>query len=236
MRNHPALSKHQPVSRRKLFKQFGMGITQIALLSLYGCRNTDENYHPKLVSVPQLHRPSYDLPDEQTAATGNAAWTPLASREDFSRWNAIVVHHTATPTGSAASIGQLHKRRGFDGLGYDFIINNGTEKPDGLIEVGYRWTRQITGAHCHPENCVDNYWNEHSIGIALIGNFENTQPTYAQYQSLAKLLAFLQNRYAISDANVLGHKQVPHSKTKCPGKNFSWQQLQNQQRALLSPI
>ncbi|MFQ5589758.1 MAG: peptidoglycan-binding protein, partial [Phycisphaerae bacterium] len=52
------------------------------------------------------------------------------------RWTTIVIHHSATETGGASLFDRFHRKRGWDGLGYHFVIGNGTDTPDGLIEVG----------------------------------------------------------------------------------------------------
>jgi len=156
------------------------------------------------------------------------SWIPPMQFEDKTRWHGIVVHHSATEYGDAAFVDYLHKHRGFDGVGYDFIINNGLMKEgygqaDGSVEVSYRWANQITGAHCKVQGDETNYWNEHAIGICLIGNFENTYPTNAQWDSLVKLISFLQNRYNIDSSKIKGHCDI--KPTKCPGKNLSLNDL-----------
>ena len=108
-------------------------------------------------------------------------------------------------------------------MGYHFVINNGNGKPDGMVEVGFRWPIQKTGAHCRVEGGADNHWNEHTIGIGLIGNFEKHPPTEAQYRSLAKLVHFLQQRYHFSTSKIHGHGDI--EPTKCPGKHFSMTKL-----------
>ena len=61
----------------------------------------------------------------------------------------------------------------WDELGYHFVIGNGTHTGDGQVEVGSRWGKQKHGAHC---KTPDNYYNDHGIGICLVGNFENSNP------------------------------------------------------------
>ncbi len=152
-------------------------------------------------------------------------WVPSSSVENKRRWRGITIHHSATPSGNAAQFDQIHKQNnGWDGLGYHFVINNGRGGRDGAVEVGYRWKEQSTGAHCRPRNCTDNYWNEHTIGICLVGNFETSRPSKAQMNALVKLVRFLQQRYSIPTREIRGHGQVPGAKTACPGKNLSvWQ-------------
>jgi hypothetical protein len=158
-------------------------------------------------------------PEEQVG------WAPPAMVEDLFRWEGIIIHHSAVPDqGSAADLDRFHKGRGFDGLGYDFVICNGRGAPDGRIDVGWRWTQQREGAHCRVEPGDNNYWNEHTIGIVLVGDFEVSQPTPAQYESLARLVRFLQDRYHIPADRIMRHCDIKD--TKCPGRFFSMQELQ----------
>ena len=55
-------------------------------------------------------------------ATGRSAWdVPQTDRQ----WRYVVLHHSATDSGSAAEFDKLHRRRGWDELGYHFVITNG---------------------------------------------------------------------------------------------------------------
>src|SRR5439155_15411047 len=63
-------------------------------------------------------------------------WVPNVTSRPW-RW--IVIHHSATPTGSAAKFDRDHRAKGWDELGYHFVIGNGTETRNGQIEVGPRW-------------------------------------------------------------------------------------------------
>jgi len=66
------------------------------------------------------------------AATTKAAIPLYQSR----KWTYIIIHHSATDVGDAYYFNILHRRRGWDGIGYDFVIDNGTKsKQDGAIEA-----------------------------------------------------------------------------------------------------
>lgn len=136
-----------------------------------------------------------------------------------SQWKTIVIHHTATDIGKAFSIHQSHQERGFwNGLGYHFLIDNGTlGKGDGQIEVAPRWIKQQCGAHCKAGGM-----NEKGIGIALVGNFNQEQPTPAQLQSLVYLLRTLCDYYQIPPSRIVGHRDVEGAATECPGRRFPW--------------
>ena len=141
------------------------------------------------------------------------AWSPQA---DARRWQCIVIHHSATDFGGAARFDRGHREKGWDDLGYHFVIGNGSDTRDGLVEVGPRWREQRQGAHCRSP---DDYYNEHGIGICLVGNFDEGPPSAAQSQNLTRLVRFLCRKYDIPATRVYTHGGVTHM-TACPGKHF----------------
>jgi N-acetyl-anhydromuramyl-L-alanine amidase AmpD len=157
---------------------------------------------------------------EQTFAPGTseAAWKPTGPER---RWQYIVIHHSASPSGSADKFNREHIAKGWDELGYHFVIGNGTDTADGAVEIGPRWGKQKHGAHCkvlgHPE------YNDVGIGICLVGNFDVTHPSEAQMASLARLVKFLMARYDIPRSRIYGHGQL--KPTDCPGRNFNYNDL-----------
>jgi len=135
-------------------------------------------------------------------------------------WRYIVIHHSHTDRGNAAIFGRYHLNvRGWEnGLGYHFVIGNGTDSGDGEVEVGPRWTKQLQGAHA-------GVWlyNQFGIGVCLVGDFEKTKPTEKQIKALLELVGYLQAAYKIPQENILRHGDVKN--TKCPGKNFPFEAL-----------
>ena len=161
----------------------------------------------------------WELPQAKRWKTANLpepGWDPAAATR---YWSHIVIHHSATPSGSARMFHEHHlKTRGWrNGLGYHFVIGNGTNSGDGRIEVGPRWRRQIPGAHAGKR-----YYNDHGIGICLVGDFNKTQPTPKQMAALKRLVRYLQKRNFMPLEDIVGHRRVK-SATGCPGKNFSMQ-------------
>ena len=217
----------------------GQGI--LVLGGLCGCNQPGSDLpRPEVREVRNDYAPLRILPSPRFAPRGRtgggapAGWIPPSRIEDRQRWRGIIVHHSATHSGNAAEFNSLHQKRkdrngeAWIGLGYHFVINNGRGGADGRVEAGFRWQKQMTGAHCRPRSCTHNYWNEHTIGICLVGNFEQTRPTQAQYKSLAKLIQFLQQRYSIPANAIQGHGDVAGAQTACPGRNFSWWTLRQQ--------
>ena len=141
-----------------------------------------------------------------------APWDVQITRD----WHHIVVHHSASNTGNAAIFDKAHRERGWDGLGYHFVIGNGSASGDGEVEVGYRWKGQIQGAHAGNAE-----YNQHGIGICLVGDFENGgHPSARQMASLRRLVRFLQVKTGIPSSEVIGHGNVPGKQTQCPGKGM----------------
>ena len=99
------------------------------------------------------------------------------------------------------------------GIGYHFVIGNGNGMGDGIVEPTFRWRQQLHGAHAG-----NNRYNQHGIGIALIGNFEKKPPTAAQLASVKRLIGVLKGAYRISSEKVIGHGDI--KATACPGKFF----------------
>jgi hypothetical protein len=152
-------------------------------------------------------------------------WLPPSHLEK--KWTAIVIHHSATQNGNAAIFDKWHREGNhWEGVGYDFVIGNGTDSGDGQIETTFRWREQKTGAHCG--GTPGNWANEEAIGICLVGNFNRTVPTTRQMQSLVRLTRFLQERYGIPKSRIFGHNSTPGARaTDCPGADFPMPQLKS---------
>lgn len=128
-------------------------------------------------------------------------------------WRHIVIHHTASSGGSVESIHEAHLGRGWDGIGYHFVIGNGEGMDDGVIEPTFRWREQMHGAHAGKDE-----YNQHGIGICLIGNFQESHPSAAQLAAVKRLVSVLKNEYGVPGEKVIPHRDV--KATACPGKNF----------------
>lgn len=149
-------------------------------------------------------------------------WYPAGGKIS-PRWTTVVIHHSATASGDARTFDRFHRDKGWDELGYHFVIGNGTGTPDGMIEVGSRWHKQKTGAHCKTPS---NYYNEHGIGICLVGDFTKTRPTRKQLIALTQLAQFLARECGISPDRVTTHGLV-NKTTQCPGHHFALAPLRN---------
>lgn len=196
------------------------------ILILSGCAAEDE-------LMPQIVGPvdtgtfvkPLPVPKPLPAWNGNdgsvpGSWYPPNSVEKS--WKAVVIHHSGSWRGNAAIFDEYHRNgMHWKGVGYDFVIGNGSNSGDGQIEVTFRWTQQIPGAHVG--GTPGNWANKDAVGICLVGDYQKSSPTQRQMQSLLKLVRFLQNRYKIPDSKIYGHSNTPGytGGSVCPGRYFS---------------
>ena len=139
-------------------------------------------------------------------------------RPTSGKWQRIIVHHSATPIDDAVNMHKVHLARGMkNGLAYHFVISNGSRKArDGEIYLSNRWKGQLDGGHVKKQA-----WNQTSIGICLIGNFEIRPPTSKQLSALEGLCEYLMKRCNLQANDVTTHTLFHPKHTVCPGKYFS---------------
>lgn len=191
--------------------------------SILAPRQTVVYRHPKRPVIihrvpppsPNRTEPRFEPKRIVAKPTTHTDWFPKSGRISR-RWTTIVIHHSATRAGNAKLFDKFHRSKGWDELGYHFVIGNGTNTPDGFVEVGPRWHKQKHGAHC---KTPDNYFNEHGIGICLVGDFTRSSPTPRQLASLEELLHFLTSQCGIPASRITTHAAVT-GKTQCPGRHF----------------
>lgn len=126
--------------------------------------------------------------------------------------NVVTVHHTAdTFVGTNEQILQREagfhiNGNGWPGLSYHYFIT-----PDGTIF-------QINK---HTDITWHDSRNTDTLGVALHGDFTNTNPSQKQLSSLKSLLDWLcteNPQLPASQQNVYGHREI--SPTACPGNLF----------------
>lgn len=129
-------------------------------------------------------------------------------------WRHIIAHHSGIRYGNAAIYGRAHKERGMEnGLAYHFVIGNGVNSKDGLIEIGSRWKRQIEGGHVKSRK-----YNLNSIGICLVGDFQKFRPTKKQLAAFKELVSYLKHDLLADKPKFYVHNDL--EQTLCPGKYF----------------
>lgn len=112
------------------------------------------------------------------------------------QWEGIVVHHTDSTHMSLGECNEWHKARGWEGCGYNFII-----EPSGrLIEA--RGFGKV-GAHARG-------FNSRMLGIALVGT---ETFSVSQLRTLRQFVANVRGKYPIR--RVFLHRDI--GATECPG-------------------
>jgi hypothetical protein len=132
------------------------------------------------------------------------------------RWQAIVIHHSGSPVGSPGTIDAQHKAQGLDGLGFHFVIGNGSGFRDGEIQVGYRWLDQFPGAHVGGPG--GDWYNHHAIGICLVGDGSRRPFTDQQASRLVDLVSALARKLEIPPERIYLHSEL--AATESPGRFF----------------
>ena len=119
----------------------------------------------------------------------------------------IIIHCSATTEGkdfTVEDIDRWHRKRGFDSIGYHFVIYR-----DGSIHAGR--SKNLIGAHCKGHNTI-------SIGICYIGGLSTDRKpkdtrTAAQKASLRALVEQLKEEFPL--ATVHGHNEFAAKACPC---------------------
>ena len=129
----------------------------------------------------------------------------------------IVLHHSLTKDGQVVdwqAIRRYHKGLGWVDIGYYY----GVENVNGEYEILKGRMDNQTGAHAIG-------FNHNSLGVCVIGNFDQAPPTEEQLDPTRRLIRSLMAAYNIPASKVIGHREtyslrkVPVIKT-CPGSQF----------------
>lgn len=180
-----------------------------------------------LTAVPPSEKPTAESQNRQASQSSNSfrlASLPgvIEPVVESRAWKYIVLHHSATVSGSVESIDAAHRERKdasgkpWLGIGYHFVIGNGQGMADGLVEPTFRWREQLQGAHAG-----SRLYNEEGIGICVIGDFSESAPTPRQIAAARQLISQLSQRYQIGADRVLKHSDLQAS--QCPGDRFPWE-------------
>lgn len=132
---------------------------------------------------------------------------PRTAPLDGLRWRAIVIHESGTPAGDMATLERRHFDAGRAGLGFHFVVGNGQGMEDGLVGIGYRWDRQLPGAHAPASwhapgrgGMLDGAGlNDSAIAICVIGNSDRRPWSDRQRRETANLVRALQRECGIPD-------------------------------------
>jgi hypothetical protein len=118
-------------------------------------------------------------------------------------YKTLIVHHSALDlTYGPYQIQELHMHnKGYADIGYHYLIDEA-----GRVSEG-RYIR-ARGAHT-------GGYNTGTIGVVLLGNFEEGKPPLAQQQALQNLGGHLTHTYSLT--HLAGHRDFQPGVTVCPG-------------------
>lgn len=137
-------------------------------------------------------------------------------KRDLFQIDTIVIHHSASEWGDGAEIDKWHRARGWDRIGYHYVILNGRPHAsdqykaefDGLIEVGR--PLDYEGAHVKGHNA-------NTVGVCLIGDKHFTaKQLLVSLPAVVAQIEFMLGRKLM----IVGHRYL--APTECPGFDVSW--------------
>ncbi len=133
-------------------------------------------------------------------------------QNNFPAW--LIIHHGGgsdaqpladTSHHTAKMMEEWHLAKGWDGLGYQYVIHKNGDAWKGRPE-------HRNGAHTVTHNTK-------SIGICLAGNFDATLPTKAQIDSLTQLLKDMMKKYNIPKERIVPHRTFANK--TCYGRKLT---------------
>ena len=130
----------------------------------------------------------------------------------------IIIHRSSSLFGDASLIDKWHRERGFDEIGYHFVILNGyttgtslkIKQPQFWLDGQVQRGRDIEKIGAHAKG-----FNTGSIGICLIGE---RQFTRHQFGRLFLLIRNLMADYP--NAQIVGHGELMDA--DCPHIDMGW--------------
>jgi len=131
----------------------------------------------------------------------------------------IIIHYTNLPSTQASLKYILNKR---NKVSAHYLLDQKGKIYSLVNEKDIAWHAGISSWK------ADKLLNKKSIGIELqntgtAGNYEKFPNQ--QISQLEKLILELQNKYNISNANILGHSDISPDRKIDPGPKFPWQRL-----------
>jgi N-acetylmuramoyl-L-alanine amidase len=133
------------------------------------------------------------------------------------KWTHLMIHHGAGKPGmTVEQIREEHQARGWQDIGYHFVLVRPNGGQRGHLKRGRPDTK--AGAHAGV-----NPWNSIALGLCVPGYFHpgsslSEHMSEELYQDLLGAVLHIMQLYHIPAANILGHREV--RATACPGEYF----------------
>lgn len=145
------------------------------------------------------------------------------------KFERIIIHHSWSPDSKQSydweAIDKYHKvDNGWLEIGYHF----GLEYVEGILQLCIGRSLTQYGSHAVG-------FNDGSIGICLVGCYDDKPPDGLQYEILADLCFALCRQFDIKPFNIRPHSEFNSQKT-CPGRMFDMMKLRTMVGGKLNPI
>ncbi len=132
----------------------------------------------------------------------------------------IVIHHSATDTGTPEAFARYHvEKQGWPGCSYHYVITKA-----GLV---YK-CQEASAITYHAAGA-----NKDSLGVCMVGNFDNYDPPLVQLRACMELCISLCHAYGIPGERVIGHREVPGTTKSCPGKRIDMHRFRGLLREMM---
>lgn len=128
-------------------------------------------------------------------------------------WKWILIHHSGVSETAIERLRFLYVKGGFEEIPFHFLI-----KPDGMIYTVPTWRKQ---QWCAQTSVLE--MNRTSIGICVLGDFSENEPTAHQMASLLELIRHLKSVCNIKNRYIERSSVI--DKTQSPGEKFPWRRF-----------
>lgn len=134
--------------------------------------------------------------------------TKRYGRRGLGQIETLIVHHSATTSGSATAFARYHVNNlGWPGIAYHYVIDK-----DGRINQ----TQDLETISWHVSG-----QNTRAVGVCCVGHYDQQTPPRAQLDSLVLLLKALKTK--LPGVEIRGHRD--YSAKTCPGNNFPLEEV-----------
>lgn len=175
----------------------------------------DDDPTPSVMQLPIVPREQWGaLPPNNNAENENGFYDPDTNSVGWrvyegnlaDNYQTLVLHHSVIYTNNdeqtLLDVQTLHHNRGWADVGYHFLVGQ-----NGTIYEGRDWS--VRGTHV-------GGFNTGSIGVCLLGNFQENAPTPAQITNTRELIIYL--AAVLQLTHIAGHRNF-NDGTQCPGNN-----------------
>jgi len=231
----PMLGNVRVDSSRRELLQGGLLLGIAAILG--GCEGAGQRADAPDVAWPDQTRPRTANPTPpptsspvvsggtQRGVIPRSAWTSaqpnMRVAKPMNGISRITIHHDAMNSVGVTS--QSAAARRLAGIRADHVARKDPSTGAGWVDIGYHYIvdpagRVWQGRPISIEGAHVAKSNDHNLGIMVMGNFDEQQPTREALESLASFVAAQMRQYRVGVSRVYTHQEL--KPTACPGRNL----------------